>query len=275
MPGKGAARSRSSPRERPSSAANASPNPFAFTKSSFGGPSGGSPRVGTPTGPRKVTALNLSSSNLNSGSPRCSPYHSPECSARLNNGAEKCICGICTCGQHKCPTQQKTNIFYGGDSSFDTTHSDAFVNHDTRHYATKATKGPQVYVPGERFEALTTHQEDFLWHERERPSSALRSNSRMGMERSTPFHHSAPEIKMDLSTTYGAQFVEHSIPTKSAKPAQATYTYGSPREFRTTKQVDYNGVQPSRCPASVLPSRLPSARTGHVKYNMDLTGTWR
>lgn len=268
MPGKGAARSRSTPRERPATSfGSPSNNTFAFSKSSMGGPSG-SPRVGTPTGPRKLTSLNLASVS-SSSSPLSSPH---ECSARFHHGEEKCICGICTCGKHKCPVQNKTSIFYGGDSSFATTHGDTFINHDTRHYAQRATRGQQVYAPGERFEHTTTHQADFPWHAHERPSSSLRST----MERSTPaLLHSSPELRMDLSTTYGSQFVEHSMPAKSAKPAHGTYSYGSPREFLTTKQIDYNGLQPHRCPATVLPTRPASARSGHVKYNMDLTGTWR
>jgi hypothetical protein len=225
--------------------------------------------MGSPSGPRKMAALNLSPALKSSSGSLSSPH---ECSARFHNSDEKCICGICTCGKHKCPVQNKTAISYGGDSTFNTTHGDSFTGHDPRHYAQKASRGQQVYTPGERFEHTTTHQNDFPWHEheRERPSSSLRST----MERSTPMHYN-PELRMDLSTTYGSQFVEHSMPAKSAKPSQSTYSYGSPREFLTTKQSDYVGMQPHRCPASVLPSRPASARSGHVKYNMDLTGTWR
>lgn len=275
MPGKGSMRSRSTPRERPMSAsarpASAGGARDAFSRSlhagagdaySDAGSRDNSPRIGTPTGPRKMNTLDLSSS---SGAFNSSLSHA---------GHEKCVCGICTCGRHRCPQQPKTSISYGGDSHFGTTHSDAFVNHDPNNYMPTRSTRSSTYVPGERFEHTTTHQSDFPWHERS-PTQSMRST----MERTTPslLRHTGlgPDVRMDLTTSYGSHFVEHPTQTKSMKPAQASYSYGSPREFSTTKQLDYNGLQPPRCPATVLPSRPASARSGHVKYNMDLTGTWR
>jgi hypothetical protein len=279
MPGKGAARSRSTPRERPGSASMRPQSPFggeSFSRSlAYAGERSPSragerspSRSGTPPagGQRRLSSLSLSgTSGLN------------DCSLNSTYGQERCICGICTCGRHKCPVQSKTAISYGsygGDSHFCTTHGDAFVNHDSNHYAPqRATRAQQIYSPGERFDHTTTHQDTFLWHERERPSSAMREH----MERSTrptSLHGHGSDARMDLTTSYGSHFVEHPIPSKSMKPSQASYAYGSPREFLTTKQLDYSGLQHARCPATVLPARPGSARSGHVKYNMDLSGTW-
>jgi hypothetical protein len=276
MPGKGATRSSSTPRERPASA-SARPSSASGARDAFSR----SLNTNTNTGTRDTFSRSLNAGSPSSSRPSTALDLSRtrgDCDADSfsSSGHEKCVCGICTCGRHKCPVQPKTSISYGGDSHFCTTHGDSFVNHDTTHYMpTRSTRGSSVYVPGERFEHTTTHQAHYPWHER--PSSSL--STRSTMERATPalLQHTGfgPDVRMDLTTSYGSHFVEHQVPTKSMKPPQASYSYGSPREFLTTKQTDFNGLQPPRCPASVLPSRPCSARSGHVKYTMDFTGTWR
>jgi hypothetical protein len=283
MPGKGAAaRSKSLPRERPPSPrGNFGPthNHFEhahFTPRAAGtpretprgeSPRGGTPRAGTPRAPSPgVRRLDLSGTL---GPP--------------SSRGEKCICSICNCGRHHCPAQSKSEIFYDGDAPhpFATTSSD-YKKHDTKQYSlSRMRPSPRhVYTPSnERFEHTTTAQSSFVWHER--PSSAARSPA--GMERSIKpggsptllsSSFNSPDARMDLTTSYGATFVEHAIPTKSARPPTEAYSYGSPRELRSTNQLDFAGKQPPRCPATILPARPASARSGHVKYHLDMGGTW-
>jgi hypothetical protein len=127
-------RSRSTPRERPASAsmrpqsAGSTCAAEAFSRSlrpdvaCTGGSCAGSPRVGTPTGPRKLSTLNLSGTNGSFGGSLSYPPSLPflfsfsPCSLPFSlsslfrfsisvtktrtYGEEKCICGICTCGRH-------------------------------------------------------------------------------------------------------------------------------------------------------------------------------
>jgi len=277
MPGKGATRSKSAPRARPQSS-GARPQTTEsecsvhsarsnHSQCSVHSHEGGLRGLGAGS---KVGKLNLGGTSGSFSK-----------SALSTSGPEKCICSICTCGKHNCPVQSKTDIFYGGDGQnpFTTTHGD-YKSHGTHHYHAGLMRStPQnEYSPGDnRFDHTTTAQDTYTWH---RPSSSLRAGSRMekGVRSPSPMLHSSiltsPDAPMDLTTSYGANFVEHPIPSKSAKPSQATYSYGSPRDLRSTHQNDFAGKQNARCPASILPNRQASARSGHVKYTLDFTGTW-
>lgn len=279
MPGKGAtARSRSAPRARPKSASRpqTSENDCSVhsarshnSQCSVHSGDGGLRTLGGGSGSLRVGKLNLSGTS--------GPGFATK-SAFSSSGQEKCICGICTCGKHNCPVPNKTEIFYGdGHHPLTTTHGD-YKSHDPQHYAAGLTRStPQnAYRPGDdRFDHETTAQSTYTWH---RPSSALRAGSRMekGVRSPSPMLHSNifHDSPMDLTTSYGANFVEHPIPSKSAKPSQATYSYGSPRDLSTTHQNDFAGKQNPRCPATILPARQASARSGHVKYTLDFAGTW-
>lgn len=286
MPGKGAARSKSLPRERPpTGGVFGSPTQNQFQHAHFT-PRAGTARAGTP--PRQTPR----GETPRGGTPRAGTPRSPSPGMRLDlsgtlgstSGQEKCICSICVCGKHHCPAQNKTEIFYDGHSPnpFATTSGD-YKNHDTKHYQlSRMRPSPRhVYSPSnERFEHTSTAQSSFVWHER--PSSALRSSPTM--ERSikpgasptllSTSLLSSPDARMDLTTSYGSTFVQHPIPTKSARPPTESYSYGSPRDLRSTHQNDFAGKQPPRCPATQLPARPASARSGHVKYQLDLSGTW-
>lgn len=255
-------RSKSSPRERPPS-----PGRRPSSADSHHGHSHSaraSPRPSTPTRPPSVSQLNLSGTSFGRS---------------LATGSEKCICGICTCGKHHCPVQQKTELFYDGEGAtpFSTTKSD-FKDHGFRSYQLGLMRpSPRhIYSPSnDRFDHSTTNQSTYTWHD-------TKSHRSPGMERSirapSPLLHSSllssPDARMDCTTSYGSSFVEHAIPQRSMRPASASYSYGSPRDLYTTNQLDFTGKQHPRCPATVLPSRPASARSGHVKYNIDLGGTW-
>jgi len=274
MPGKGAMRSKSLPRERP-------PSPMAFgspTHShapahnghSHATPRGGTPRAGTPR----------------TGSPRAGTPRSPSPGvSRLNldsalgstSGQEKCICAICICGKHHCPAQAKTEIFYDGHSDPLSTTSADYKSHDTRHYTlSRMRPSPRhVYSPsGDRFDHTTTSQDSYLWHERPSSTSKMERSIKGSPTLLSSSILSSPDARMDLTTSYGSNFVQHPIPQKAARPSADSYSYGSPREHRSTHQHDFSGKQPPRCPAIQLPARPASARSGHVKYNLDLSGTW-
>lgn len=269
MPGKGGLRSKSTPRERPSGA-----RPGSASRQSPASP-----------GMRPPSASRERASPVRRHSPSvCSVHDSPRDAPFVNRlnmsgtgggistfGQEKCVCSICTCGRHHCPVQPKTQISFGDSGPHSTTSMD-YANHDPRHYKLGMMRPSQqrAYSPSlDRFDHATTHQAAYTWND---PSPNR-------MERSVPptlVHTSihTPDSRMDLTTMYKSNFVEHSIPSRSMRPATPVYEYGSPRDLSTTHQNDYLGKQHQRCPATVLPARPASARSGHVKYNLDNTGTW-
>jgi len=324
MPGKGkavAARSRSTPRERTSAYE-------APQRSAPAPPALRSERPPTPTRPSSSRTslydIRPSSSGSrpgSSGSARPgssgSMRSSGSCDADFydtSSGDQKCICNICTCGQHHCPKRHQPSsapfdgrtsygtTFKGHDTSnfperaaapkslytgikvpashFATTHATHFVGHDTNHYLQPHNDNmlkstrPMREPPRERFDHTTSHRSDYPWHGTD--SMAALEGTRSPSPSLLHTSLGSATGTMNLDTSYASHYVGHTgRPSSPARQPSTDYTYGAPRDFGTTNRSHFTGKQNMRCPAQTLPARPASSGSGHVKYRMDLgTGTW-
>lgn len=196
---------------------------------------------------------------------------------------------------------------------FDTTHKANYVapevKHHSQNFSEKMERSTRANMkqPAARevFDHTSVQRQDYPWHSPSpampiRPSAespisagpfygvtttkdtyqgwkptpdAYQRTSNAGRNSAhTPFSNDAVEF----NTSYSGQFVEHAMPQRSAPKPKAAYSYGTPRtgQFQTSNQLNFTGQQNPVCPAHKLPPRPPSASTGHVKYRLDLAGTW-
>lgn len=195
---------------------------------------------------------------------------------------------------------------------FDTTNKAHYeapeVKHHTQNFSEKmerSTRANHKPAARETFDHTSIQRQDYPWHNPSptmpiRPSvaSPISAGPFMGMTTSKDTYQGwkpGPEAyerashagrnathtpfandPTDFSTSYSGQYVEHVVPEKAAPKQKATYSYGSPRtgQFQTSTKLSYTGEQNPVCPAHKLQPRPPSASTGHVKYRLDLAGTW-
>jgi hypothetical protein len=203
--------------------------------------------------------------------------------------------------------------FFGvraGPGHFDTTHKQTFVPHEEEHHKAILREkmeraAPRRKIePPEKFEHTSMHRASYPWHNPDPPipvrpltAGALNSGPFYGLttakdhfqewsgadafsrsrEPATLRHSPSPfpDAPIEFGTSYGSNFVQHQIPQKSSSRPRETYSYGSPRNHLTTHQLEFSGRQNPTCPVQGLPPRPASARTGHVRYQLDATGTWR
>jgi len=125
-------------------------------------------------------------------------------------------------------------------------------------------------VNGGQFYGLTTSKDHYQGWEGSPDVYARREPATLRHSPS-PF----PDAAIEFDTSYGSHFVQHQVPERAAGRPKAEYNYGGPRSFSTTHQTEFAGKQNPLCPVVGLPPRPASARTGHVKYQLDYTGTWR
>jgi len=191
---------------------------------------------------------------------------------------------------------------------FDTTHKAAFIAPEPEHHKVIHQQKMERAAPrrkttdNEKFDHTTTLRADYPWHDvapplRARPvndtapgggkfygtttamehfqawdPTASRSPSVNRNSSMSPFPDEGP---MDFNTSYKNNFVEHGVERSRPFKPNNSYSYGSPRDFNTSHKADFAGKQNPLCPAVELPPRPASARTGHVRYQMDLSGSWR
>lgn len=228
-------------------------SPLARTQAAagqgYGSPYGTqTPVQGSPYSPRQASSPTASPSDPAAAARAAEAQREIEAAAEEQRAvaealaANRCICNICTCGKHHCPSLIHGQAHY--DPSLQSLYRHTYRRHPLE--VSRAVAPPStVFASGERFEGASVTRSDYVAHVGARPSPLWQP---------PPAEAVGGEQSLVKESETRANYKAHGYARRSAAiPAHTMHVSNEPFDGQSTTKLDYQRWS-AKPPSPIRPS---------------------